>query len=819
MSFPRRAIAPAILIVFTLAFYRKLGLGGQFLLSFDALGYFTPHLVHLGEALRSFHLPLWDSYLFGGAPFLANSQTGVLYPPNWLAVLISAPRAYAWLVVGHAALGAIGAYLFARRALGLGCAGALATALVFEFAGWPVAQTGHLNQFEAVAWLPFALLVFDRLLRVPGARMAVLGGVLLALQFLAGHSQTLYLTAWVLALYVVWVALGRLLEARRSAESRRKLPAWLGSRALAFAGVGLVAVGLSAPQLLPTLELSSLSIRAGGLDYSLSASFSMRPFLVLQGLLPTYGEAPINSEWLGYVGLTGLLLVGTALAIRPDRRVVGMLLVALLGLGLAFGQFTPLFRLAYRFVPGIDLFRVPARWLFVYTSALAGLVGVGLDSLARASVAGGPPSARVDRPPAIRVVLVVLALLAGLGALLAAYQRLAPAGYPLVFPGTLTIEVWAATVVLGVALVILAIDGPSGSRQLAPAALLALLAAELVGASLMVEVNWTGPDDAATAVTPEVSFLQAQARSSSGAPFRILGIGSRNYQLADQQALAASLSPRYTAAEVSGFLASVRNRQMETPNIPLTFGLSTIDGYDGGVLPLQRYLGLKSLFPEEGENVFDGRLWVQLKTAPDPKLLGWLNVRYLILDRSVDVRSLPPDYRLVYDGDARVYENIVVLPRAYVVGRVRTVADDRAALEALKSPDFDARSEAVVTAEALRAAGIQPQVGQSTQVQMVSYSDERVVVEADLSAPGLLVLTDVNYPGWRAVVDGAERPIATTDYLFRGIWLDAGKHRIEYRFEPASFSRGLLIAAVTALVSLALLVLGPRLDRQVARLG
>ncbi|HLZ08340.1 MAG TPA: hypothetical protein VKT80_07135, partial [Chloroflexota bacterium] len=73
-----------------------------------------------------------------------------------------------------------------------------------------------------------------------------------------------------------------------------------------------------------------------------------------------------------------------------------------------------------------------------------------------------------------------------------------------------------------------------------------------------------------------------------------------------------------------------------SPNIPLQFGIPTIDGYDGGILPLDRYHDLKRLFPAPGRDVADGRLRLQLVSAPATDLLAWLNIRFLVMDRLRD---------------------------------------------------------------------------------------------------------------------------------------------------------------------------------------
>src|SRR5262245_25762287 len=131
--------------------------------------------------LRVGELPLWVPDYFLGAPFLANPQTGVLYPPNWLTVWLEAPRAYAWQAFGHALGMALGGYLFARHALGVGALAALAAAGALAFGGAGQSLFGHLNQLQAAAWLPWAALLADRAWLRRSPRLAALLGVVLAL--------------------------------------------------------------------------------------------------------------------------------------------------------------------------------------------------------------------------------------------------------------------------------------------------------------------------------------------------------------------------------------------------------------------------------------------------------------------------------------------------------------------------------------------------------------------------------------------------------------------------------------------------------------
>jgi len=81
-----------------------------------------------------------------------------------------------------------------------------------------------------------------------------------------------------------------------------------------------------------------------------------------------------------------------------------------------------------------------------------------------------------------------------------------------------------------------------------------------------------------------------------------------------------------------------------------------------------------------------------------------------------------------------------------------------------------------------------------------------VEIDADASTASLLMLTDSNYPGWFATVNGQPAPIISANYLFRGVVVPPGKSRVEFVYEPRSFWLGgaLSIAALFALCGLLL---------------
>jgi len=171
--------------------------------------------------------------------------------------------------------------------------------------------------------------------------------------------------------------------------------------------------------------------------------------------------------------------------------------------------------------------------------------------------------------------------------------------------------------------------------------------------------------------------------------------------------------------------------------------------------------------------------------------------------------SVDPAYRLVHSGDVKIYQNLAVLPRAFVVHRAtiagNRAADDDQALAVLRDPAFDPAGE-VILAEGsdLTADG-----GQSA-AEIVTYEAERIEIRASLSAPGYLVLTDAYYPGWTVEVDGRPAPLLRADLYFRAVALDAGDHHVAFRFQPATVRWGLatsLIAGLGLVLGIAVMAL------------
>jgi hypothetical protein len=92
------------------------------------------------------------------------------------------------------------------------------------------------------------------------------------------------------------------------------------------------------------------------------------------------------------------------------------------------------------------------------------------------------------------------------------------------------------------------------------------------------------------------------------------------------------------------------------------------------------------------------------------------------------------------------------------------------------------------------------------QVTFKEDTGDSVRLTAIASAPGLIVMSDVYDPGWKAYVDGKEAPIYVADGAFRAVSVPAGEHVIEFRYEPLTLRIGLIISMFFTLVSLGIVL-------------
>jgi len=169
-------------------------------------------------------------------------------------------------------------------------------------------------------------------------------------------------------------------------------------------------------------------------------------------------------------------------------------------------------------------------------------------------------------------------------------------------------------------------------------------------------------------------------------------------------------------------------------------------------------------------------------------ILDMLAVRYVVF-RGSPPNGVHPDF---FSDDYWVLVNPSALPRAFVPLHVEVEPDEETRLRKLAAPEFDPRNVAYVETDVAL-----PAVSHG-EVAIRSETPTQITVALEMETPGLVVLSDLWDPGWRAYLNGRPVPILRANHAVRGVVVPAGSAALEFRYEPASVSRGMIVCGTAA---------------------
>lgn len=775
-----RGGGPSLLIIalFTLVFFRAV--------VFDPGGMiYSPLSDLVGQTFGWKHLVrqtlwsdgsllLWNPHLMCGYPVLGNLNYALLFPFHLLYWLLPTGPAASWTYLLTHGMAAAACWYFLRT-IGVRKWGALLGALAY---GFGIRNLGHLTNgfvghLETLPLLPLAFAFAHRLARSRRTGDAALLALALAGILCSAFAQIFLYLMFILPPWFAWLVFA-------DAERRHR---WLRPTAL-FGVTLLLAAGLVALHLLPAL----------GLLPELSRSAELAPELYRLGsLTPRHFFTLVNPELFGRIGpdwsywgsayfwtlgfYTPLLLLPLAflsflsLEGRAERTFFLALVPALFLF--AMGTHGPVYDLCHRFVPGVKLFREPARILFFHPLSLAVLAGFGWNGLVRAAGKGDPALRR----RALALVAAAASLIGLLAAGYAIYRGGAGeaiarsfelsasffgggAGRAARYATTLEKLMpltWAATLALflatfGLLFAALRRGGTMKRESLRGAALL-IVAADLL---------FFGRGYLQTADSREL-FLE---------PNRMV---QRLLELKRAE-------PPFRVADLSGALSD---------NQACIFGIDKVGGYDPINLAVTQHR-FDEINRREGHPSTAWTLRVEPGFRREP--LDRLNARYLVTRGPLDLPGMtlvdrfdPLPVTLQNYGAVRVpgvhlYRNERALPRAWFVP----------------------------------GAGSDRPYGQEGTPRVpaaVVQGPNRLRVTVNDPRGGLLVVSQAWSAGWRAedTTSGTALEVVAADGMLAAVPLPADgspRRDVLFRYRPAGWRPGLAVTALSLLAVAALLAAG-----------
>lgn len=756
-----------LFIVNTLLYFRVL-FSGALLLGGDVNYQYSIWKQFFVEWIRKGTFPFWNPYVFCGCPFLHDMQTATLYPPDLLHFIFPIPWSFGFSAFLHTVFAGCVFYFLAAEWMERRVA-RLTAALLFMVSGFIVTRlfVGEPTVTQAYSWIPAFFLAGIRLFTAPTGRRLGLFALVCVMIFLAGHPHLPFLITHAFLAYLVVLTL-------RCGWRKAFLG---GAFLLAAGGIALLVV---APQAGPFVEFASYSAtRSGGASYAFAAEGSLSPTLMVLQLLPFfYGNPPDNTFWIttipymeisAYLGVSGFFLILVALLL-PHRRYTFLWLgLAVVSFILAMGEFTPLHKVFYYLVPGWDRFRNPGRSLLVYSFAGCLLAGYGIDALLHL---GEQHWHRyMGRLIAVFLVLLVVSGFIAVtvqrmeGQILGSFARVASVEMGMATGGKVveldpvqfqsrfdwmahSLWVWAGYTALFVGLLGLYAWKPALKDQLIWSfAVVCALDLLLFGHR----------------------FLQARTTEEWKAEY-----------FPDSKPLGAIVEGGYQGRLLTTDLGldwRFRPQNPELfPNGPMRYGIRSVRGYSPSILKhFSEFINQMQGRP--AETLPGGLLFLDEPQQMDPLALQVMGVGPVLTTQPVPAPFIP---KAKFPSGVFLFEYKEGLPRCF---------------RAKPAPN---------------QWGLEP-VARETDTTLVNeVTPNRIEVETTGNEETLLVFADAWFPGWRAWVNGEEKPIQQAFHAFQAVPVPAGTSSVIFQFRPSHWNLYLALSVLGMVVIAGLLCLPPR---------
>ncbi len=712
---------------------------------------FIPWYQFFFDSILSGNLPLWNPYNGMGVPFIANYQSAVFYPINWLLLI--------FYMIGHIEGLAIGVTLLIPLHLfisGLGIMRILGQfekskfaqlmgGIVFAFSGYILTRLTFISMVWAYAWLPwiiFACMQLKSFSKHGSIQKIFKLSLFLALQLLSGHAQTAYYTILLGAIFVIAY------EFETFYSQIKKL--------FAFVSACMVAFMISAVQILPTAEFLMQSQRSAEVGYDFAVSLSLWPARLLTLLFGNFWGNPNAGRFMSggnfweeniYIGvfpvITLIILIWVLFwktrrnQISGNQKKTIAIFFALLVFSIlfSFGKFFPLFPFLYQNIPTFDLFQAPVRFLIIYFFAFSILFGYGVDVWL---------SSKFNHKKTT-IILVIFGTLF----LISIYGRV----FQQELPKDLIMSVLMASI-LGLIFGILTLFKDKSWINLSVIKI--IFGIIVIGDLLFHNLLWEN-------FQSYQIFSNINQQAFNAEPGRVF------IRAQDEDFLKFNVFFRPDRLQPILDFNRIQPKFISDTNL-LNHRYAMINNFD----PLQpekftKFWQWLNTLSREDQNSVISMVAANTIISIDPNKTNFLS------EQRIDTKELIQWYGCsTFLDESDPLNSLLLAEVQYSDNRCVFVNDTSLII----SPDALVHKPAQL-------------IFSMTSVNsfMVNYRSE---------TPGWIVIRQNWYPGWVAILDEKEElAVEEVDYLFQGIYVPAGQHSIELIYKPVSFRAGLSLSIIT----------------------
>ncbi|MBN1169329.1 hypothetical protein JXA63_05595 [Candidatus Woesebacteria bacterium] len=748
-----KLLPPIILIIlpfllFLPVFFGKMILVGD-LSGSDLMDMHYPFKYSLHKAYTNGESLVWEPNLSLGFPLGAEGQSGPYYPLNIALSFISPELSLQLSIIFVFIISSLGMYLYCRT-LKFSAYQSVFSAILFSYSAFFITRIKHLNLIAVSAWLPLSFWVIRKFIKKQKYEYAVIYGMIFALQFLLGHPQITFYNFFITTIYLIFETL--------NSYKKDSRPILIPKAVTFFVLSSLIMAGLSAIQIIPTLEFTNLTSRRTMNIYNATAypfrlkdlSTFLSPYLqgnpadgTYRADIRTSGVFWENSSYFGILGFA-LSIYGIYYIVKNRRNIANIymfwIILSALSLLIMLGSAAPVFLFLWNNIPGFTFFRFPNRFNLYLIFSFSVLAGLSMKQL----VSSIPKKVKHIRNtkdknaefiwPFNKIKTQIL----------------------IIFIALADLVIFANTYI-----------------------------------SYIDKDKFTKPPVFTETIKNDDQYWRTYSLTQyTQSPYQALGWKENNAKD-----------------------AIISTRENLNPDWNIIYDIPSISNrawFEGG-LSLERRDNIEEFLLYENEN-----------QALVGKVLGLYSVKYIVTYRDYVGIEVNQIKQIDLEGDfpepLRLYQNDQVMPRVYFTPEAKVVKSPEEAFKEVTSLEHFS-PKTVILEDKPRVvpedfADVLDDFKQQNPVMITNYQNTKVEIDADITKHGFLVFNDIYYPGWKAQAcnkDGSdcrEQNILQANYLVRALELDPGEYKIIFSYEPISFKVGSIVTLSTLglLISIGLLL-------------
>lgn len=772
----------------------------------DITNHFEPTTRILSEYWRNGQFQLWNPYGHCGEPQIAIPQPNLFYPPNWTFAWLPFNQALAANLIAHQFLAGMGNFLLVAS-LGWGFMPAALAGVIAALSAYMFSLSTNYTLMASAAWLPLIVWCLRSMKteRVNCLYMAV-ATISMAMMILTGRPE-IFAPAFVLI--AGYVGLSYLKD--RKIKASLKLLIW---QVVAI----ILAVAIACPFILPTLEWQALSPRAQGLVAKEVLVWSANWYDFLSILLPQpLGDLLVHPDKFlnlvaarpGYppylIAFVGPAVIALALIGVFDMSFsagIAMSLLMIAFVVLAAGDNLPIAPYLVSQFPKLAILRYPVKLLFFPVWFLSIFAARGFYLVMQNRVSKGNL--------AVNFAFWLLLALIGLGVPL--YQNsvgiaFAQSGSAAYFKTGQLIG-HSLSLMAALAMVVLMTVQLKQKEKISGRVFSAVTLGSVCSLLVIHAYSYTYHfaqadffDNKPTYVEKKLASLHEDLSKLTSGQVRFVTLYFSGLLMPNK--LLAGGDPYWPASYYQ------YGRQILTPSTHFDRKLCSSFGYEGAETADYRKLFVETFNKSclaGGVNTqgdVDKPFYRFCQITSTKYVFGMID--RLVAGRFVESAKLDPRYFQLLDEDRtwniRTYRVTESLPRIYMSYNWKKV-DPKYQIDAFVNSDLaDIDPKSITLTSSNRPSPKFGDIG-TWQADFLENSPCLLRIKITTSKPGLLVLTDHHYPGWKAFVDGKESDIELVNGVLRGVFLDAGSHKIEFRYNPQTLLYGCYVSAIALLALL-----------------